>query len=193
MATPKSQIDKWKRKRWFTVLSPKAFEERPLLETPAEKPELVIGRTVKVFAREVSSSAKRSPVQLIFQVDNVQGSNAYTKVAGMQLNPGELRRTVRRRNSKVDIVQNVSCKDGVQARIHTVVVSANKLAQPQASAVYHLVRAAVEKSAKESHFDKLVFDISCGNKLNEWHSEAKKIAPVKRVEVVTARVQKAKA
>ncbi|MFH0714419.1 MAG: hypothetical protein V1847_01070 [Candidatus Diapherotrites archaeon] len=193
MANVKSQVDKWKRKRWFTILAPKVFDEKPLTETPAEKPEMVIGRTIRVFGREVSPHAKRSPTQLIFQVEDVQGSNAHTSLAGIEMNSGEIKRALRRRNSKVDVVQTITSKDGVTARLHTVVVSGTKLSQPQGRILYHQVREEVDKAAKEMNFDKMVYEIVCGNLLGDIHNKVKKIAPIKRIEVLSARRQKGKA
>ena len=32
-------VDKWKKKKWFSILAPAMFDKRPLAETPGEKPK----------------------------------------------------------------------------------------------------------------------------------------------------------
>ena len=187
MFTAAKTLDKWKRKKWFKIFSPTLFEKREIGETPAEKVEQVIGRVVKVNARVLSGQLKKSHIDLLFKVKEVQGLNAETETAGMAVKPETLRRIVRRRNSKIDIVQDVKTKDGKKARVKTTIVCLRKIERRKETIIRHEIRERVEKEALEKSFEEFVYDVTFGNFPNSLFDLVKKIAGIKRIEVMRAR------
>src|SRR3989344_4557525 len=63
----KRGIDKWKKKVWYSIFTPDEFEKREIAQTVAEKPEMVMGRTLTVSVAEVSKQPRMSHVALRFQ------------------------------------------------------------------------------------------------------------------------------
>ena len=41
-------VDKWKKKKWYTITASKIFNKKPLGETPVEKPVNLASRTIKI-------------------------------------------------------------------------------------------------------------------------------------------------
>ncbi|MEK6970513.1 MAG: hypothetical protein AABW68_02345 [archaeon] len=187
-AVPKSKkrkgVDKWKTKKWFTVLAPPMFNNVVLGQTPAEEPENVMNRTVAVSAREITGNIKKSQLMLQFRVNNVQGLNAYTHLASIMVQPSSVRRLVRRRTSKVESVDDVTCKDGVRARVKSVALVANQISAPKRAQVRVLLREGVQAVAAQHDYEALLQQFVTGEPIGGVVEKARKIAPMKRVDVL---------
>jgi small subunit ribosomal protein S3Ae len=187
-AVPKARkrkgVDKWKTKKWFTVLAPAMFNNVSLGQTPAEDPENVMNRTIAVSAREITGNIKKSQLMLQFRVNNVQGLNAYTQLAAIMVQPSSVRRLVRRRTSKVESVDDVTCKDGVRARVKSVALVANQISAPKRAQVRVMLREGVQAVAGQHDYEALLQQFVTGEPINGVVDKARKIAPMKRVDVL---------
>lgn len=187
-AAPKARkrkgVDKWKTKKWFTVLAPPAFNNTPLAQTPGEDPENVMNRIVNVSGREVTGNIKKTQLMLKFRVNNVQGLNAYTVFDSIEVQPGSVRRLVRRRSSKIEAVDDVMCKDGVLARVKTVALCAHKVSGPRRATIRTMVHDEIKTLAGAHDYEVLLNQIVTGDHGNMILSKIRKIAPMKRVDVL---------
>ena len=187
---PKSKkrkgVDKWKNKKWFTVLAPSAFNNVPLAHTPSEDAELVKGRVVLANARDLTGNIKKNQLMLRFRVDNVQGSNAHTQFDGMAVQPSSLRRLVRRRSSKIESVEDVVCKDGTRARIKTLALSSYKVSVSQGTTVRKIIGEEMRSLAKEKDYPELLLHLLASEGNAPFLERARKIAPMKRIDFLKA-------
>ncbi len=187
-AVPKSRkrkgVDKWKTKKWFTILAPALFNNVSLAQTPAEDPENVMGRTMSVSARELTGNIKKSQLMLQFRVNNVQGLNAYTILTGISVQPSSVRRLVRRKTSKVESVDDVMCKDGVRARVKSVALAAHQISAPKRAAVRVMLREGIMALASQHDYEALLGQVVGGDPLMGIVEKARKLAPMKRMDVL---------
>ena len=116
-------VDKWKKKTWFTILAPKEFDRKELGSTIAEKEENVLNRTVWANVRDLTNQPKKQHISILFKVNDVKGSKAYAIAVGHEIKEGYLRKFIRRRSSKVEVVQTATLKNGDSIRIKTVTVT----------------------------------------------------------------------
>jgi small subunit ribosomal protein S3Ae len=177
-------VDKWKTKKWFTILAPATFNNAIIAHTPGEEAEGLMGRTVHVSARDLTGNIKKNQLMLAFKVNNVQGLNAYTRFDAVEVQPSALRRLVRRRSTKVESVDDVTCKDGTRARVKSVALSANKISRPQQAAVRRILRAEAAEVAAGSDFEALLNACATSEPIAKAIDKARKIAPMKRVDVL---------
>jgi small subunit ribosomal protein S3Ae len=180
--------DKWKKKKWFTIHAPKLFDQKEIGETIAEKPETLINRTIKVNARELTGNAKKQHVTLNFKIFDVQGLKAYTKLMGHEVNPNFLKRSIRRRTSKMETNQTVNLKENQKARVKAVVVSAKKLPRIKETAIRKIMIEKIDYASKKKDFDDFVNEMVFGNTTLKIQNEAKKIGLIKRVEIVKTKL-----
>ncbi|MDO8647460.1 MAG: hypothetical protein Q7R70_03520 [Candidatus Diapherotrites archaeon] len=187
MATTAKTVDKWKKKKWFKIFAPPLFDKREIGETPAEKPENVMGRTVKANVRALTGQIKKAHVDLIFKIMDVQGLNASTEISGMIVKPETLRRVVRRRNSKIDVVLDSRTKDNKKARIKATVVCLKKIERIKETAIRKKLLEELSKMAVSKNFEDLISDAIFGNSLNSLFASVKTIAGIKRIEIMAVR------
>lgn len=176
--------DKWKKKRWYKIMGPKVLDQKEISETPAEKPEQLVGRTVKISARELSSSPKKSFIDLWVRITNVQGLSAHTVLDGMEIKPATMKRIVRRKTSKADVILDARTKDGATARIKATIVTYRKVERGKKTDLRMLAQKEMEKIASERDYEDLVADVVFGSVLGQVAHAIKKVTNVKKVEVM---------
>ncbi|MFH0970501.1 MAG: hypothetical protein V1776_03510 [Candidatus Diapherotrites archaeon] len=187
-AAPKARkrkgVDKWKSKKWFNLLAPPLFNSTTLAHTPGEEPENVMNRILSISAREMTGNIKKSQLMLKFKVNNVQGLNAYTQLYGMEVQPGSVRRLVRRKSSKVEHIIDARCKDGQIARIKTVAIISNPISAPKRSIVRQLLHEGIISLAAGQDYESLLHQFISGDSTAGILTNIRKIAPIKRVDIL---------
>ncbi|PIN98440.1 MAG: hypothetical protein COT90_04350 [Candidatus Diapherotrites archaeon CG10_big_fil_rev_8_21_14_0_10_31_34] len=180
--------DKWKKKKWFTIFAPKLFDQKEVGETVAEKPETLIGRIIKVNARELTGNPKKQHITLFFKIKDVQGLKAFTKLTGHEINSNFLKRVIRRRISKMETNQVVQLKEGEKARVKTIVITGKKLTKLKETAVRKIMVEKIDYASKKRDFDDFVNEMVFGNIAIKIQNDAKKIGVIRRVEVIKTKL-----
>lgn len=172
-------VDKWKRKKWFVVNSSKIFDKRPLGETPGEKPKNIIGRTMRVTLDTVTGQRGKRDYSITFKVNDVQGQTASTVVSSFEVNKGTLGRTIRRRNSRIGLVERIPVVGG-DAMTNIIVVTERKATNAQQAKIRSMIKESAS-SLRGKDFELLVQELLLGSFSNELFKKASKICPVKKV------------
>ena len=166
-------VDKWKKKKWFNVLSSKIFDKRPLGETPGEKPKNVLGRTFKCTLDTVTGQRAKRDYMVSFKINDIQGQTASTVVSEFVVNKGTLGRTIRRRNSKVGVVKRIPVVGG-EAMTTVIVVTDRKATNAQKVGVREIINEQI-KTLNGKDFELLVQELLLGNFSNELFKRSSKI------------------
>ena len=172
-------VDKWKKKKWFAVNASKIFDKRPLGETPGEKPKNIMGRTMRVTLDTVTGQRARREYAVSFKINDIQGQTANTVISEFAVNKGTLGRTVRRRNSKVGLVEKIPVVGG-EAMTTVVVITDRKATNIQKASIRKMIKEQLlALSGKD--FELLVQELLLGNFSNELFKSASKLCPLKKV------------
>ena len=177
-------VDKWKKKKWYTITASKIFNKKPLGETPVEKPVNLIGRTMNITLDVLTGQRARRDVTVSFKTSDVQGQTITTRISKFAVNKGALSRTIRRRNSKVSLVEKIPVKGG-EARVSLVVVTANKATQKQKTGIRAIISEEAKK-LKGKDFEDVVKELLLGGFGNDLFKKSAKIYPVKKVIIAKA-------
>jgi small subunit ribosomal protein S3Ae len=174
-------VDKWKKKKWFALNASRAFEGKPLGSCPAEKPKNVIGRTIKVTLDTVSGQRAMRDIAAYFKVFEVQGQNANTKISQFETNKGFLGRTIRRRASKIALIEKIPVKGG-NARVTIVAISDRKCTSKQKTGIRKVISEELALvGGREKEFDDVARALLFGGFDNAVFKRAKKICSMKKV------------
>ena len=172
-------VDKWKKKKWFSIVASKIFDKKPLGETPGEKPKNIMGRTFKSTLDVVTGQRAKRDYMVSFKINDIQGQTASTVISEFVVNKGTLGRTIRRRNSKVGVVKRVPVVGG-EAMTTVIVVTERKAPNVQKTAIRKIIEEQLT-TLNGKDFELLVQELLLGNFSNELFKKASKIYPVKKV------------
>ena len=182
--------DTWKEKSWYTIKTPVNFEDKEIGETPARDPDLLIGRGVEVTMRELTGDFSKQYIKLRFEIDNVAGDVANTKFTGHKTTTDYVRSMIRRGTSRIDASAIVKTKDGRRIKLHVLAVTIRRAKSSQQRYMRSVIEDLIKETASEKTFDELVKIVVNGKLASEIYHKAKKIYPLKRVEIIKSKVIK---
>ncbi|MEM1514166.1 MAG: 30S ribosomal protein S3ae [Candidatus Thermoplasmatota archaeon] len=174
---------KKKDKTWYWLVSPQMFGKARIVETLADTPENLYGRTVEVSMQELSGDFSRAHMKLIFKVKEVSGLEAYTDFVGHTTTTDYVKRIARRHRAKIDGVFDVTTKDGKRIRVKPSAYALKRLQTSQKSAIRKIMKDVIETMAKTNTFDDFVKLMLDGEMAKQIYKLSKIVYPIKRVEI----------
>ena len=174
--------DKWKEKKWVTVLAPDAFNNIPIAYIPVTSDETAKGRVLEVTLFEIlKGDPSQHQYKLFFQVDKVNQEKATTIFKRYEYAKEFLRSLVRRGSSKINFIIDTKTKDGYIFRIKVLALSHRELNSSRQHAVRLIARKVIEKSVPNMTIDEFV-QAACYNKINsDIMAATKKIIHLRHV------------
>lgn len=181
-------VDKWKRKKLFSILAPRIFDRKEIAETPALKEKQVIGRTIVLTLDKLTGNRMQRHIDVKFKVMNVAGLKAETEIMGHEIKGSYLGRIVRRRRSKIVSTNIVSTKDNVRMKIIAMALTARKAERRKEKAIRRLMSEEITKSALKNSKEEMIEEMLSSALGTRIFRKARKIAVLKRVEILKSRI-----
>jgi small subunit ribosomal protein S3Ae len=183
--------DKWKSKKWYKVTAPTAFSNKSLGETLADEPEKLTGRQIETTLQELTGDMKQMHIKLTFKVSEVLDTNAKTVFTGHNMTSDYIRRLTRRGATKISAVFDLKTKDGSRIRVKPFAITDRRCQTTQAQAIRALMHEQLDACAQANSLSGFIAEILVGDLTGRIYKEARKIHPVRRVEVSKTEVMKA--
>ncbi len=180
------------KKQWYEIVAPKMFGEKVVGETLAVDPKSLLGRKVSVSLTELSRNYSQFFIKLELQIDRIEGSRAFTKFVGHDIMRERVYRMVQRHGRRIDVIQDVTTKDGVRLRIKTVFMLIRRVGTSMKNAARSVAKDFIEEAAKKTKFEDLVDMIIKGDLQRQLHRECSKVYPVGNMEVRKTEILKEK-
>lgn len=180
--------DLWKQKKWYEVLAPPVFGEVSIGSIPALEPLNLIGRTVEATLYDITGDYNQVHIKLKFQIVNVEGHTAKTRFKGHELARDYLKVLTRRKSSKIQGIFKVETKDGYVLRVSLAAFTSFKAKSSQKRTIRKIMEKIISEKAREMTFDELVQAFMGDTITGEIFSEAKKIFPIRKVEIYKSKL-----
>jgi len=123
--------DKWRSKKWYTVLAPDYFGNVELGLVPADSPEKMIGRVIEATLYDLTGDFAHQYLKIYFQVIEVEGRTAKTIFKGHEYSRDYLRSLVRRRTTRIDGIFTITTKDGYRLRVSACAFTPHRIKTSQ--------------------------------------------------------------
>ena len=171
------------KKQWYDIVAPKMFEERVIGETLASDGRNLVGRTVEVSLLELAKDFSKFYIKLHFRVDRVEGSKAYTVFVGHDVLRERIYRMVQRRTRRVDIIRDITTKDGAKLRVKAMLILTRRVNTSIKDAVRTTAASLIDTTIANSTLDDFVKLLISGELQATVRRECNKISPVGNVEL----------
>ena len=174
--------DKWKEKKWVTVLAPDAFNNIPIAYIPVTSDETAKGRVLEVTLFEIlKGDPSQHQYKLYFQVDKVNQEKATTIFKRYEYAKEFLRSLIRRGSSRINFILDAETKDGYIFRIKMLALSHRELNTSRKHALRLIAKDVIEKTVRNMTLDQFV-QASCYGKINsDIMAAAKKVIHLRHV------------
>ena len=183
MARRKTRVkDKWREKKWVTVLAPDSFNNVPIAYIPITDEENASGRVVEVTLFDIlKGDPSQHQYKIYFQIDKVDGDSASTIFKRFEYSKEFLRSLVRRGSSKINFIIDIKTKDGYIFRIKVIALTHRQLNTSRKHALRLIARDVINKTVPEMTIDQFV-QATCYSKINSDIMAAfKKVIRVRHV------------
>ena len=138
--------------------------------------------------RELTGDFSKQYIKLQFEIDNVAGDVANTKFTGHKTTTDYVRSMIRRGTSRIDTPVIIETKDGHKMKLHVLAVTTRRAKSSQQKFMRETITELVNNIAVEKNFEDVIETSVNGRLASEIYHTAKKIYPLKRVEVIKSKV-----
>ncbi len=174
--------DKWKEKRWVTVMAPESFNNIPIAYVPITSDKTAVGRVVEVTLFDIlKGDPSQHQYKLFFQIDKVTEEKATTVFKRYEYAKEFLRSLIRRGSSRINFVIDTKTKDGYVFRIKILTLSHRELNTSRKRALRLEAKKQIERIVPQMTIDEFV-QAACYGKINsDIMAATKKIIRVRHV------------
>ena len=167
MARRKTRVkDKWREKKWVTVLAPDSFNNIPIAYIPITTDETAKGRVIEVTLFDIlKGDTSQHQYKIYFQIDKVEGDKATSIFKGYEYSKEFLRSLVRRGSSKINFIAEVRTKDGYVFRIKVIALTHRPLNTSRKHALRLIAKDVMDKTIPNMTIDQFV-QATCYGKIN---------------------------
>ncbi len=183
MARRKTKVkDKWREKKWITVLAPDSFNNVKVAYVPITDDKNAIGRVIDLTLFDIlKGDQSQHQYKIFFQIDKVQGDRATTIFKKFEYAKEFLRSMVRRGSSKINFIIDAKTKDGYIFRLKIIILTHRQLNTSRKRALRLLARDIIEKTVPQMNIDEFV-QATCYGKINsDIMAAAKKLIRIRHV------------
>lgn len=173
--------DKWRSKKWYTVVTPPYFGGIEIGPIPADEPEKLLGRVVEATLYDITQDFAHQYLKTYFQIIGVDGKRALTIFKGHEYSRDYLRSLIRRKTTKVDGIFDVETRDGYKIRVAACAFSLTRIKTSQEKEIRAIMRKVIEEKAEALTFEQFVQEAVLGKIASDIYNEAKKIVPLRHV------------
>ena len=175
--------DRWKAKNWYNIIAPPAFDSVTIADTMTDNPDNLINRVTGVSLQDLTNDFRKSHITLFFKINKVEEDKAHTQFTGHTLTSDYLRRMIRRRRSKIEVVFNVDTRDGALIKVKPFATTDKRIQNSQRKVVREAMKKTIADQAKDSTLSEFMKNILDGRMGSEIYKNCKKLYPVKRIEI----------
>ena len=183
MARRKTRVkDKWREKKWISVIAPNSFNNVPIAYVPITDDETAKGRVIEVTLFDIlKGDTSQHQYKIYFQIDKVEGDKATTIFKRYEYSKEFLRSLVRRGSSKINYLTEVKTKDGYIFRIKVIALTHRPLNSSRKHALRLIAKDVMDKTIPEMTIDQFV-QATCYGKINsDILAAAKKVIRMRHV------------
>jgi len=183
LARRKTRVkDKWREKRWITVLAPDSFNNVPVAYVPITDDESAVGRVIDVTLFDIlKGDQSQHQYKIFFQIDKVKGDRATTIFKKYEYAKEFLRSMIRRGSSKINLVIDAKTKDGYIFRLKVLILTHRQLNTSRQNALRLIAQDVIQKTVPQMTIDQFV-QATCYGKINsDIMAAAKKLIRVRHV------------
>lgn len=174
---------KTKAKEWFTIIAPKIFNEKEIGRTMVSDPELLMGRKVTLSLMELTNNFNKFYMKFVFKVNRIEGNKAFTSFDGSECLRDYISRMVLRRIRRIDTVQDLKTKDGVEIRVKGLAIIPRRIKSSIQVKVRNNIKEKLKKEVETITLEDFVNKIMSDEIKMKVLTEARKIYPVRNFEI----------
>ena len=175
--------DKWREKKWVTVLASPGFERAPIAYIPITSNELALGRVIETTLFDITKQDPQQNmlIKLHFQISSIDGSNAITLLKGHEYSREYLRSLVRRGASMVNFIRDYNTKDNAVVRVYVVAFTFGRINSSRKHEIRLVVSKIISERAQSMVYEQFAQEAVKQTLSRELYDACKEIAKIRHL------------
>ncbi len=175
--------EKWKEKIWYTIEAPSYLGSKEVTVALGEDADSMINRIVEVPISDLTGNFKKSNEKALFRIIGCEGTKCKTIFIGHYIGDDYIRRLVRRRKERIDIIKDVKTSDGSVITVKIVVVSDGKLTNTKKSEIRKALTDFIVSKSSQLNYADFVRYLIGDDVYNDMVEVTKNIYPLRKMEI----------
>ncbi|MGC8571753.1 MAG: hypothetical protein ACP5RI_01020 [Candidatus Micrarchaeia archaeon] len=176
-------VDKWKLKKWFTIIAPKLFNEVEVTEMPANDDKAVLGRNVVVGLEVLTGNPAHAYTNVTLKVVGVNGNRVMTELIKTEVIGSYIRSFIRRNKSIAHAILPVTTKDNKEAVVKLIAITKIKTTSSKIKSLRKAMSDFTINYFKENSLDSAIQSIISGQFQSELGAKVNNIVDLSKLEV----------
>ena len=175
----------------YNVHTDSVFKDKVIAQILGRESEKILKRTVETTLADLTEDFSNLYYQYIkikFQIVKVDGQEAYSKFKGHEITRDYIRSLIRVGTSRVDIFYDLITSDNIHCRIQTLVITAKRVSHSKQTEIRKKVIEMYDEKLKNISLDDLVQYMLFGKMATDALQAAKKVYPIKKVEIMKSKI-----
>jgi small subunit ribosomal protein S3Ae len=175
----------------YNVHADSVFKDKVITQILGREPEKILKRTVETTLADLTEDFSNLYYQYIkikLQIVRIDGQEAYSKFKGHEITRDYIRSLIRVGTSKVDVFYDLITSDNIHCKIQTLVITAKRISHSKQTEIRKKVIEMYDEKLKNISLDDLVQYMLFGKMAADVLQAAKKIYPIKKVEIMKSKI-----
>jgi small subunit ribosomal protein S3Ae len=175
--------DKWREKKWVTVLASPGFERAPIAYIPVTSNELAVGRVIETTLFDISKQDPQQNmlIKLHFQIAGIDGNTATTILKGHEYSREYLRSLVRRGASMVNFIRDYKTKDNATVRVYIVAFTFGRVNSSRKHEIRLVTQKIISEKAQSMVYEQFAQEAVKQTLSRELYDACKDIAKIRHL------------
>jgi len=185
--------DKWREKRWVTVLSSPGFQRAPIAYIPITSDEIAMGKVIEttLFDLTRDDPQQNMLIKLHFQITGIEGTSASTVLKGEEYSREYLRSLVRRGASMVNFIRDFKTKDNATVRVYVVAFTIGRINSSRKHEIRLAANRVVSERAANLYYEQFAQEAVKQTIARELYENTKGIAKIRHIGIRKIKLIKA--
>lgn len=173
---------KTKQKEWRVIVAPKIFDEIEIGKTFSAEPKDLVGRKISVPAIDLTGNFSKYYLKFVFKISEVNGNKAMTNFDGTEVLRDYISRMILRRVRRIDTVQDLKTKDGVELRVKGLTIIGRRVKSSIQKQVSFKIKEMISSFIAQSTLEEILEKVLDDETKNRMLQEVSFIYPVRNFE-----------
>ncbi|MFX1365275.1 MAG: 30S ribosomal protein S3ae [Promethearchaeota archaeon] len=186
---PKVKKVKWADKKWITIYAPKIFNNKEIGEIIGLE-DTIAGRTVENLLYDFTGKYSDISLKLLFKVSNLNFENgkADSIFYGHQYTSDFIRSLIGRGSSKIQIIKNLTTKDGYVFRVTGICTTIKRARSSQIELIRKIMDEVLREFASLYNHEKFIKAMISRELDNQIQRVAKTIYPLSNSVLIKSKI-----
>ncbi len=184
----KKTIDSWKTKQWYEVYAPKSFKEVFIGNIPSSSPDSIPGRVLEYLLSDLTGKIQHHHIKVKFKIVGLTGNRCQSRYFGHEFTRDAVRSMIMRGTSCITGIFNFTTTDNFKYRVTTMIITRKRAKNSQQKTIRKIIYEVLNEYAKNTKHEMFIKGLLFGKYAENIRKIAKSIYPLRKCEIVKAKV-----